>query len=73
MDQTNVVLRALKDSEIDAYLAADEPFDCAGALRSEALGISLCESIETTDPTALIGLPLIRLAASLRSCGFRVP
>lgn len=73
IDQTNVVLRTLMDREIDAYLAADEPFDCAGALRSEALGISLCESIDTTDPTALIGLPLIRLAASLRSCGFRVP
>jgi septum formation protein len=73
MDRTSVVLRTLQDSEIDAYLAADEPFDCAGALRSEALGISLCESIVTSDPTALIGLPLIRLAASLRACGFRVP
>jgi len=73
LDRTSVVLRTLRDREIDAYLAADEPFDCAGALRSEALGISLCESIVTSDPTALIGLPLIRLAASLRSCGFRVP
>ena len=73
MDRTSVVLRTLQDSEIDAYLAADEPFDCAGALRSEALGVSLCESIVTSDPTALIGLPLIRLAASLRACGFRVP
>jgi septum formation protein len=73
MDRTRVVLRALSDAEIDAYLAADEPFDCAGSLRSEALGTSLCESIVTTDPTALIGLPLIRLAASLRACGYRVP
>jgi len=73
MDRTRVVLRALSDAEIDAYIAADEPFDCAGSLRSEALGASLCESIVTTDPTALIGLPLIRLAASLRACGYRVP
>jgi len=73
LDRTSVVLRSLRDREIDAYLAADEPFDCAGALRSEALGISLCESIVTSDPTALIGLPLIRLAASLRACGFHVP
>jgi septum formation protein len=72
-DRTRVVLRALSDAEIDAYIAADEPFDCAGSLRSEALGTSLCESIVTTDPTALIGLPLIRLAASLRACGYRVP
>jgi 7-methyl-GTP pyrophosphatase len=73
MDRTDVVLRTLDDREIEAYLAADEPYDCSGALRSEALGVSLCERIETSDPTALIGLPLIRLAASLRSCGFRVP
>jgi septum formation protein len=73
MDQTSVVLRVLSDAEIDAYIAADEPFDCAGSLRSETLGISLCESIATTDPTALVGLPLIRLAASLRACGYRVP
>jgi septum formation protein len=73
MDQTTVELRALTDAEIEAYIAADEPFDCAGALRSEALGISLCERITTSDPSALIGLPLIRLAASLRECGYRVP
>lgn len=73
MDRTSVTLRALSDLEIDAYLTADEPFDCAGSLRSESLGVSLCESIVTTDPTALIGLPLIRLASSLRACGYRVP
>jgi 7-methyl-GTP pyrophosphatase len=73
MDRTSVVLRVLSDAEIDAYIAADEPFDCAGSLRSESLGISVCESIATTDPTALVGLPLIRLAASLRACGYRVP
>jgi septum formation protein len=73
MDRTSVALRALSDLEIEAYIAADEPFDCAGSLRSESLGVSLCESIVTNDPTALIGLPLIRLAASLRACGYRVP
>jgi septum formation protein len=73
IDLTRVVLRTLSEAEIDAYVAADEPYDCAGALRSESLGVSLCESIATTDPTALIGLPLIRLAASLRLCGYRVP
>lgn len=73
MDQTRVVLRVLSDAEIDAYLAADQPYDCAGSLRSESLGVSLCESIATSDPTALIGLPLIRLAASLRACGYRLP
>jgi septum formation protein len=73
MDRTSVALRTLSEAEIDAYIAADEPFDCAGSLRSESLGVSLCQSIVTTDPTALIGLPLIRLAASLRACGYRVP
>jgi septum formation protein len=73
VDLTTVMFRALSDDEIDAYIAADQPYDCAGSLRSEALGISLCERIETQDPTALMGLPLIRLAASLRSCGFALP
>ena len=73
IDLTSVVLRTLSEAEIDAYVATDEPYDCAGALRSESLGVSLCESIATTDPTALVGLPLIRLAASLRACGYRVP
>jgi septum formation protein len=73
VDLTTVVFRALSDAEIDAYLAADAPYDCAGSLRSEALGISLCERIESQDPTALLGLPLIRLAACLRSCGYALP
>jgi septum formation protein len=72
-DQTTVVFRTLQAAEIDAYIAADQPFDCAGSLRSEALGLALCERIESQDPTGLIGLPLIRLAASLRSCGYRLP
>jgi septum formation protein len=73
VDRTTVVFRALSAAEIEAYLAADAPYDCAGSLRSEALGLSLCERIETLDPTGLIGLPLIRLGASLRSCGYALP
>ncbi len=73
IDQTTVVFRTLRDAEIDAYIAADQPFDCAGSLRSEALGLALCERIESQDPTGLIGLPLIRLAVSLRSCGYALP
>jgi septum formation protein len=72
-DLTTVVMRKLSDAEIDAYIASDKPFDCAGSLRSEALGISLCERIESQDPTGLIGLPLIRLAAALRACGYALP
>ena len=73
VDLTTVIFRTLSDTEIEAYIAADQPFDCAGSLRSEALGLALCERIETLDPTGLIGLPLIRLAASLRSCGYALP
>lgn len=73
VDLTTVVFRELSATEIDAYLTADQPYDCAGSLRSEALGLCLCERIETLDPTALVGLPLIRLAASLRSCGYALP
>ena len=64
-----VRFRQLDDDEIDHYLALEQPFDCAGAARSEGLGIALLESIVTDDPTALIGLPLIRVAAALRTVG----
>ena len=73
VDVTTVKFRDLSDTEIDAYLAADHPFDCAGSLRSEALGVTLCERIESEDPSALLGLPLIRLAAILRACGYALP
>jgi septum formation protein len=73
LDLTTVVFRVFSDAEIEAYLAADLPYDCAGSLRSEALGVTLCERIESSDPTALLGLPLIRLSAVLRSCGLAVP
>lgn len=72
-DLTEVAIRRLTDAEIDAYVAADQPFDCAGSMRSEGLGVSLCERINTLDPTGLIGLPLIRLCQSLRACGYALP
>jgi len=68
-----VRFRELDDAEIDRYLGLEQPFDCAGAARCEGLGISLLEAIHTEDPTALVGLPLIQLAASLRQLGVAVP
>ncbi len=61
--------RALNDDEIGAYLDREQPYDCAGAVKSEALGIVLFERIASDDPTALIGLPLIALGRLLRACG----
>lgn len=70
---TRVTLRMLDDAEIDAYLRAEEPYDCAGSAKSEGLGISLMQSMEGEDPNALIGLPLIALCAMLRAEGLRIP
>jgi len=64
-----VKFRHLSDSEIESYLRAEEPYDCAGSAKSEGLGIALLESIESDDPTALIGLPLIRTCQMLREAG----
>jgi septum formation protein len=64
--------RALGDEAIERYLQRERPYDCAGAVKSESLGIALFESIESTDPTALIGLPLIALVDLLREAGFDV-
>jgi predicted house-cleaning NTP pyrophosphatase (Maf/HAM1 superfamily) len=61
--------RFLSPAEIEAYLRHERPYDCAGSVRSEALGIALFERIESDDPTALIGLPLIRLTSMLRAAG----
>lgn len=72
-DTTRVTFRILDGASIERYVAAESPLDCAGGFKSEALGISLCESISSTDPTALIGLPLIRVAAALRTVGFELP
>ena len=67
-----VKLRDLSDSEIESYLLAEEPYDCAGSAKSEGLGIALLESIESDDPTALIGLPLIRTCLMLREAGVNI-
>jgi septum formation protein len=73
VDTTTVVFRTLAAEEIDRYLAREQPYDCAGSFKAEALGISLLDDIESQDPTALIGLPLIWLAGALRGAGFSVP
>lgn len=73
LDTTTVALRILQDDEIERYLDAEQPWDCAGSFKVEGLGISLFEAVETRDPTALVGLPLIATAALLRQAGFRVP
>jgi septum formation protein len=72
-DVTRVTFRKLDHDTIARYVAKERPLDCAGGFKSEGLGIALCESIQNTDPTALIGLPLIRLSAALRSAGFDLP
>ena len=67
-----VAFRDLSDAEIEDYLRAEQPYDCAGSARSEGLGIALLESIESDDPSALVGLPLIRTCRMLRAAGLRV-
>ncbi|MCO4087982.1 MAG: septum formation inhibitor Maf [Limnohabitans sp.] len=67
-----VVFRNLSDEEIESYLQAEQPYDCAGSAKSEGLGIALLESIDNDDPTALIGLPLIRTARLLRQAGVKL-
>jgi septum formation protein len=69
VDETRVHFRALTPAEIARYVERDRPFDCAGSFRSEGLGITLFERVESTDPTALIGLPLIWLSGALRRAG----
>lgn len=64
-----VRFRDLSDREIENYLRAEQPYDCAGSAKSEGLGIALLESIENDDPTALVGLPLIRTVSLLRAAG----
>jgi septum formation protein len=68
-----VRFRDLGDEEIERYLRAEQPYDCAGSAKSEGLGISLLERIDSDDPTALVGLPLIRTCGLLRAAGVRVP
>ena len=68
--QTFVTMRDLPDAELDAYLRLEQPYDCAGSAKNEGLGIAIIEHIESTDPTALTGLPLIALCAMLRKAGY---
>ena len=65
----SVRFRTLADAEIEFYLRTEQPYDCAGSAKCETLGIALLDAIESDDPTALIGLPLIRTAALLRAAG----
>ena len=67
-----VVFRNLSDAEIEAYLRTEQPYDCAGSAKSEGLGIALLESIDNDDPTALVGLPLIRTCRMLRAAGLPI-
>ena len=64
-----VVFRNLSDAEIETYLRTEQPYDCAGSAKSEGLGIALLESIDNDDPTALVGLPLIRTCRMLWAAG----
>jgi septum formation protein len=70
--QVKVKFRNLLDAEIEAYLRAETPYDCAGSAKSEGLGIVLLESIENDDPTALVGLPLIRTCQMLQAAGLKI-
>ncbi|MCE2746792.1 MAG: Maf family nucleotide pyrophosphatase [Burkholderiales bacterium] len=70
---TSVEFRELSTAEIERYLIAEEPYDCAGSAKSEGLGISLLKRIESSDPTALIGLPLIEVANALRQFELTLP
>ena len=67
--QTVVTFRNLPDAELDAYLRIEQPYDCAGSAKNEGLGIALLEKMESSDPSALTGLPLIALTTMLRQAG----
>lgn len=69
LTQVRVRFRMLNDAEIEAYLRAEQPYDCAGSAKSEGLGITLLDAIDSDDPTALVGLPLIRTCRMLRAAG----
>jgi len=73
LDVTKAKLRSLSMAEISRYIAIDKPLDCAGSFKVESLGVSLFERIESLDPTALVGLPMIAVSKGLRSFGINVP
>jgi len=70
--EVRVKFRNLSDAEIETYLRSEEPYDCAGSAKSEGLGIALLDAIDNDDPTALIGLPLIRTCQLLREAGVKL-
>jgi septum formation protein len=70
--QVKVRFRELSDLEIETYLRAETPYDCAGSAKSEGLGIALLEAIDNDDPTALVGLPLIRTCRMLQAAGVKI-
>ena len=73
VDQTVVQFRVLTPQEINRYIDKEKPFDCAGSFKVEALGLSLFESVVSNDPSALMGLPLIKLSEYLRMSGYQIP
>ena len=73
VDLTRVRFRSLATDGIERYVDAEQPWDCAGSFKCEGLGIALFEAIESRDPTALVGLPLIALSGMLRQAGYRLP
>jgi septum formation protein len=73
VDTTRVKFRPLTDAEIERYIEREQPFDCAGGFKAEALGITLFERMDSEDPTAIVGLPLIWLASALRAAGYNLP
>ena len=70
--RVTVKFQPLSDAEIENYLRAETPYDCAGSARSEGLGIALLDAIDSDDPTALVGLPLIRTCRMIRAAGIRL-
>jgi septum formation protein len=70
IETVNVQFRSLADNEIERYLLLETPYDCAGSAKSEGLGISLLEAIDSRDSTALVGLPMIALTGLLRESGY---
>jgi septum formation protein len=67
-----VTFRNFSDAEIESYLLAEQPYDCAGSARSEGLGVALLDAIDSDDPTSLVGLPLIRTCRMIRAAGVKV-
>jgi septum formation protein len=69
VDRTDVVFAQLTPEALERYLRIEQPYDCAGSFKAEGLGVALFERIDSHDPTALIGLPLIFVAAALKAAG----